>query len=77
MTGRWSFPPHGYFRFMGVEVPLRNGPLRIAFAIIMAGLITVPLMPFIESPTSIWPRWVGAGFLASVVVANVFLACSD
>ena len=63
MNGRWSHRFDGHLRLMGVDVPLRNGPQRIAFAIIIAGLITVPLIPFIESPTSIWGRWVGAGFV--------------
>ena len=75
MNGRWSHRFDGHLRLMGVDVPLRNGPQRIAFAIIIAGLITVPLIPFIESPTSIWGRWVGAGFVASVVAANVLLGC--
>ncbi len=75
MKGRWPYASDGSPRVMGVDVPFRNGPQRFAFAIILAGLITVPLIPFIESPTSIWSRWVGAGFLASVVVANVLLAC--
>ena len=75
MNGRWSYRLDGHFRVLGVDVPLRNGRQRIAFAIIMAGLIIVPLIPFIESPTSIWGRWVGAGFVASVVVTNLLLAC--
>jgi hypothetical protein len=75
MNGRWSLPLRGHFRIMGVDVPLSNRRQRLAFAIIVAGLITVPLMPFLGSPASIWARWIGAGFVALVVVANLILGC--
>jgi len=62
-------------RFLGLDVSIRDRPHKIALAIIAAGLVTVPLVPFIGSSTSILTRWVGILFLASIVLSNVILAC--
>jgi hypothetical protein len=63
--------PHDcHLRLMGLDVPVRYRPQRIAFAIIVAGLITVPLIPLIDSPTSF-----AVGYVASVILTNVALAC--
>ena len=75
MNGRRTSPHDSHVRLLGLDVPVRHWPHKIALAVIVAGLLTVPLIPFTESPTSILARWVGSLYVALIVLANVILVC--
>ena len=71
----------GHFRPMRIDMTLREQLQRItlaviAYSIIVAALVTAPLVSFLtESPTSLLARWLGAGFVATVIAANLVRAC--
>ncbi len=66
---------------MRIDMTLREQLQRItlaviAYSIIVAALVTAPLVSFLtESPTSLLARWLGAGFVATVIAANLVRAC--
>jgi hypothetical protein len=63
------------FRFLGLDVSIRDRPHKIALTIIAAGLVMVPLIPFMGSSTSILAKWIELLFVALIILSNVILAC--
>ncbi len=75
MNGREAFTQNGSFQLMGLDVPVRAGKIRIALLLISLTLVSVPLIPFIGRSSDIFANWCGHFYLASLVVANLILAC--